>query len=88
MLNRTMPSPPVTYAKRKAPNHKITQSNLIKNDLHGFGSQIGQITNVASSMFCKQALFQPDTPEYQELEKRLKQMRKTQGCEIDRKSVV
>lgn len=83
MLNAVMPSPPVTYAKRKAPNHKITQSNLIKNDLHGFGSQIGQITNVASSMFCKQAIFKPDTPEYQELEKRLRQMRKTQGCEID-----
>lgn len=83
MIDAVMPSPPVTYMKRKAPNQKITQTNLIKNDLHGFGSQIGQITNVASSMFCKQALFKPDTPEYQELEKRLRLMRKIQGAEID-----
>lgn len=50
MIDAVTPSPPVTYAKRKAPNQKLTQHNLVINDLKGFGSQIGQITNVASSI--------------------------------------
>lgn len=85
MINAVYPdNPPVTYSKRKAPNQKLTQHNLIKNDLLGFGSQIGQITNVASAMFCKQAMFEKESPEYKELEKRLKLMRKIQGAEIDK----
>lgn len=85
MINAVRPNnPPVTYGKRKAPNQKLTQYNLIKNDLLGFGSQIGQITNVASSMFCKQALFKPDSSEWKELDKRLKLMRKRQGEQIDK----
>ena len=71
-------NPPVTYGKRKAPNQKLTQHYLIKNDVLGFGSQIGQITNVASSMFCKQAMFERDSEEWKELDKRLKLMRKRQ----------
>ena len=50
----------------------------------GFGSQIGQITNVASSMFCKQALFEEGSDEWNELAKRLKLMRKRQGEQIDK----
>ena len=79
MINAVRPdNPPVGYSKRKAPNQKLTQHNLIKYDMMGFGSQIGQITNVASSMFCKQALFEEDSEEYKELSKRLKLMRKRQ----------
>ena len=83
MINAVMPSPPVTYAKRKAPNQKLTQHNLVVNDLRGFGSQIVQITNVASSIIGKQANFEKDTPEWKELEKRVRLMRKIQGAEID-----
>ncbi len=84
MIDAVMPSPPVTYAKRKAPNQKVTQTNLIKNDLNGFGSQIGQITNVASSMIAKQAMFEQGSDEWNEIEKRVHQMRKIQGAEIDK----
>ena len=83
MIDAVMPSPPVTYAKRKAPNQKLTQHNLVVNDLRGFGSQIGQITNVASSIIGKQANFEKDSPEWKELEKRVRLMRKIQGAEID-----
>lgn len=83
MINSIMPAPPVSYSKRKAPNQKLTQTNLIKNDLHGFGSQIGQITNVASSMICKQSTFEKNSPEWEELELRIRTMRKIQGAEID-----
>lgn len=84
MIDAVMPSPPVSYSKRKAPNAKLTQTNLIKNDLNGFGSQIGQITNVASSMIAKQAVFDRESDEWKELEKRVRQMRKIQGAEIDK----
>lgn len=83
MINAVVPSPPVTYAKRKAPNQKLTQHNLVINDLRGFGSQIGQITNVASSIIGKQANFDKDSEEWKELEKRVRLMRKIQGAEID-----
>lgn len=83
ILNRTITSPPVTYTKRKAPNQKLTQHNLVANDLRGFGSQIGQITNVASSIIGKQSSFDKDSDEWKELEKRVRLMRKIQGAEID-----
>lgn len=83
MIDAVIPSPPVTYAKRKAPNQKLTQHNLVINDLRGFGSQIGQITNVASSIIGKQANFEKGSPEWEELEKRVRLMRKIQGAEID-----
>ena len=83
MINAVVPSPPVTYAKRKAPNQKLTQHNLVINDLRGFGSQIGQITNVASSIIGKQANFDKNSDEWKELEKRVRLMRKIQGAEID-----
>lgn len=83
MINAVVPSPPVTYAKRKAPNQKLTQHNLVINDLRGFGSQIGQITNVASSIIGKQANFDKNSEEWKELEKRVRLMRKIQGAEID-----
>ena len=75
---------PITYDKRKVPNQKLTQKNLIKNDLNGFGSRIGQITNTASSMIAKQASFEKGTPEWKELELRIKLLRMYQGEEIDK----
>lgn len=74
---------PITYDKRKAPNQKLTQKNLIKNDLNGFGSRIGQITNTASTMIAKQASFEKGSPEWEELELRIKLLRMYQGEEID-----
>ena len=36
MINAVRPdNPPVGYSKRKAPNQKLTQHNLIKNDNRG-----------------------------------------------------
>ena len=75
---------PITYDKRKAPNQKLTQKNLIKNDLNGFGSRIGQITNTASTMIAKQASFEKGSPEWEELELRIKLLRMYQGEEIDK----
>lgn len=75
---------PITYDKRKAPNQKLTQKNLIKNDLNGFGSRIGQITNTASTMIAKQASFEKGSPEWNELELRVKLLRMYQGEEIDK----
>lgn len=66
---------PITYDKRKVPNQKLTQKNLIKNDLNGFGSRIGQITNTASTMIAKQASFEKGSPEWKELELRVKLLR-------------
>ena len=75
---------PITYDKRKVPNQKLTQKNLIKNDLNGFGSRIGQITNTASTMIAKQASFEKGSPEWEELELRVKLLRMYQGEEIDK----
>lgn len=75
---------PITYDKRKVPNQKLTQKNLIKNDLNGFGSRIGQITNTASTMIAKQSSFEKGSPEWEELELRIKLLRMYQGEEIDK----
>ncbi len=77
-------NPPISYDKRKVPNQKLTQTNLIKNDLNGFGSRIGQITNTASTMLAKQANFEKGSPEWNELELRIKLLRMYQGEEIDK----
>lgn len=73
---------PISYAKRKAPNQKLTYHNLIKNDLNGFGSRIGQITNTASTMIALQKNFEEDSAEWKELELRIKLLRMYQGEEI------
>lgn len=75
---------PITYDKRKVPNQKLTVKNLIKNDLNGFGSRIGQITNTASTMIAKQSSFERNSPEWEELELRIKLLRMYQGEEIDK----
>ncbi len=77
-------NPPIAYDKRKVPNQKLTVKNLIKNDLNGFGSRIGQITNTASTMLAKQANFEKGSPEWNELELRIKLLRMYQGEEIDK----
>ena len=48
-----------------------------------FNTKIGVITNIVSNMISMQSIYSPDTDEYQELNKRIKQMRYHQGTAID-----
>ena len=47
-----------------------------------FNSKIGVITNIVSNMISMQSIYSPETYEYKELDKRIKQMRYHQGTAI------
>ena len=51
-------------------------------DVKSFNTKIGVITNIVSNMISMQSIYSPDTDEYKELDKRIKQMRYHQGTAI------
>lgn len=77
---------PIIYEKGKVPNQKITLPNQVKCDLRGLDTKVGQITNYSTSMIAMLPLFKNDKQKDQreEIERRLKLLRRCQGDEIDR----
>lgn len=57
---------------------------MYKADLLAFGSDIGAITNKSTSMYAMLPLYNPDSPQYKELERRLIMTRVAQGNSIDK----
>lgn len=74
---------PISYSRNKFAKKEITDDGLLEGDLFGFSSKIGFITNVSSTFHSMIYDFEKDSPEYVELDKRLKLLRKAQGEEID-----
>lgn len=77
---------PIVYEKETVPTQKITLPNLVKCDIRGLDTKVGQITNYSTSMLAMLPLFNSDKQKDQrlEIEKRLKLLRKCQGDEIDK----
>lgn len=75
---------PVAYEKGNTGKSMNTFEDLCNADMLAFGSKIGQITNKGSSIFAMLPLYDKDSEEYKELEKRLILIRVAQGNEIDR----
>lgn len=75
---------PVAYSKANTDKKLNTFENLCNADLLAFGSKIGQITNKGSAIFAMLPLYDKNSQEYKELEKRLVLIRVAQGDEIDK----
>lgn len=58
--------------QRKAPKKIITEADLIQANIDSFGDEIGIYTNGITSQFEVQANFDTNTPEYNELDYRIK----------------
>lgn len=73
----------ITYEKTKAKSQVLNMNSFAKMDCLSFNTKIGVITNIVSNMISMQSIYSPETDEYKELDKRIKQMRYHQGTAID-----
>lgn len=74
---------PVTYEPKKANKSKVDYKNLYKTDLLSFDPLIGYITNVSTTLYEIQSQFEKGSPEYEELDRRLKLCCYYQSAAID-----
>lgn len=75
---------PVTYKNGKSEKELVDYNKLWQVAFWGFDTRIGSITNDSTTIYEIQSQFEKNTPEYKELDKRLKLFRYFQGNEIDR----
>lgn len=75
---------PVTYKNEKAAKELPDYKKLWQVAFWGFDTRIGTITNASTAMYEVQSRFDKTSPEYIELDQRLKLFRHAQGVEIDR----
>lgn len=83
LVERHKQSPTVMCVQRKAVKKIVTEDDFIRANIDSFGEEIGKITNRATSMFEVQARFGEDTPEYRELDYRIKCCQLLQQNAID-----
>lgn len=75
---------PVAYSKSTTSKQMLTYDALCDADLMAFGSDIGKITNRSTSMYAMLPLYEKDSDEYKEIQKRLILTRVQQGNSIDK----
>ncbi len=74
---------PVTYEPQKAEKAKVDYKKLYKTDVLSFDPLIGYITNVSTTLYEVQSQFDKGSPEYNELQTRLKLCCYFQSAAID-----
>lgn len=84
LLRKTMNSPTIVCVQRRAEKCIPTEDDIIKANKLAFNDDIGKITNYVTSMFDVQAGFERGTPEYEELDYRIKCGQLYQQNTIDR----
>lgn len=72
----------ITYEKKKAKTQYLNDSAFAVMDTKSFNGKIGVITNIASNMISLQSVYEPDSKEYQELDRRIKLLRYFQGSKL------
>ena len=72
----------ITYEKKKSKEQKLNMNAFASMDVKSFNSKIGVITNIASNMISLKSIYNPDSEEYKELDKRIKLLRYYQGTAI------
>lgn len=75
---------PVTYQPSKIKKIPLNYSELYLYDVFAYSTKIGSITNCSTTLYEMQSKYEEGTPEFDEIEKRLKMCRKAQGMEIDK----
>ncbi len=80
---------PISYPEKRGEKNILTEELVRRSDLNGFGSTIGQITNISSSLYSLQSQCENDSREYREIENRLISCRMLQQSAIDKsKSII
>lgn len=72
LVENTKELPAIVCVQRQAKKCVPTESDLVQANINSFGNAIGEITNKITSMFEKQAEFDPDSEEYRTLDYRIK----------------
>lgn len=77
-------TPAIVCVQRSAAKYVINDDLLRQSNKNGFGDEIGVTTNHITAMFDVQAIFEPDSKEYQELDYRIQCGQLYQQAAIDR----
>ena len=72
LVDNLRPLPALMCVQRKAKKRIVTEEDAIRANINSFGDDIGKITNRITSMFEVQSRFEPGSPEYEELDYRIK----------------
>lgn len=72
LVDRLKRLPALMCVQRKAEKRVSTEEDLIRSNIDSFGDDIGKTTNWITSMFDVRARFDKDSPEYKELDYRIK----------------
>lgn len=72
LVDKLRPLPALMCVQRKAAKKIVTEDDLIQSNIDSFGDDIGKTTNWITSMFDVQAQYEKGSPEYEELDYRIK----------------
>ncbi len=72
LVERLTPLPALMCVQRKAEKRSVSENDLVRANIDSFGDDIGKTTNWITSMFEVRARFDRHSPEYQELDYRIK----------------
>lgn len=72
LVNRLKELPALMCVQRKAKKKIVCEDDSIQSNIDSFGDDIGKTTNWITSMFDVQAGYAKDSPEYRELDYRIK----------------
>lgn len=72
LVNKLQELPAIMCVQRKAEKMLPTEEDFIRANIDSFGDDIGKTTNWITSMFEVQARFEKNSPEYKELDYRIK----------------
>lgn len=72
LVDRLKVLPALMCVQRKGEKRIVTEEDFIKANIDSFGDDIGKTTNWITSMFDVQAKFARDSPQYKELDYRIK----------------
>lgn len=76
--------PTITCVQHKAEKKVVTDDDAVAANINSFGDDIGKITNRITAMYDVQSRFSPGSPEYTELEYRIRCGQKLQQDAVDK----
>lgn len=84
LLRRHKRLPTITCVQHKAEKKVVTDADAVAANINSFGDDIGKITNRITAMYDVRSRFAPGSPEYQELEYRIRCGQKLQQDAVDK----
>lgn len=84
LLNKHKKLPAIQCCQRNTEKVIVTEKDILKTNKNGMGNKVGSITNRVTAMMEVLSHFEPDTPEYKELEYRIACGQLYQQNELDK----